>query len=102
MTNRRQFLSVAALGLASSPALADSLTYQSFHAALDQNARLSVYADHSGDLSGEATVLGSLPADLNGVFTATGRGASSWAANAIITGSTATGLCSAGRSAAAK
>lgn len=74
MSNRRQFLSFAALGLASSSALADSLTYTSFHSALDQNARLSVYADHSGDLSGEATVLGSLPRDLNGVFYRNGPG----------------------------
>ena len=41
MTNRRQFLSFAALGLASSSALADSLTYQSFHQALDRNAQLT-------------------------------------------------------------
>ncbi|SDF78242.1 MULTISPECIES: carotenoid oxygenase family protein [unclassified Duganella] len=74
MTNRRQFLSFAALGLASTPALADSLTYQSFHAALEQNARLSVYADHSGDLAGQATVLGALPKDLSGVFYRNGPG----------------------------
>jgi carotenoid cleavage dioxygenase len=74
MTNRRQFLSFAALGLASSSALADSLTYQSFHQALDRNAQLTAYADHTGDVSGEATVLGRLPADLNGVFYRNGPG----------------------------
>ncbi|WP_229255617.1 carotenoid oxygenase family protein [Duganella sacchari] len=74
MTNRRQFLSFAALGLASSSALADTLTYRDFHAALEQNAQLSVYADHSGDLSGDATVLGNLPKDLNGVFFRNGPG----------------------------
>jgi carotenoid cleavage dioxygenase len=74
MTNRRQFLSFAALGLASSSALADSLTYQRFHQALDRNAQLNAYADHTGDVSGEATVLGRLPADLNGVFYRNGPG----------------------------
>ncbi|MYN25177.1 carotenoid oxygenase family protein [Duganella levis] len=74
MTNRRQFLSFAALGLASSSALADSLTYESFHHALDGNARLMAYADHTGDVSGDATVLGRMPADLNGVFYRNGPG----------------------------
>lgn len=74
MSNRRQFLSFAALGLASTSALADSLTYGSFHQALEQNASLSVYADHTGDLAGEATVLGQLPQDLNGVFYRNGPG----------------------------
>ncbi|MRW82999.1 apocarotenoid-15,15'-oxygenase [Pseudoduganella sp. FT26W] len=74
MSNRRQFLSFAALGLASSSALADSLTYQAFHHALDSNAQLTAYADHTGDVSGQATVLGRLPADLNGVFYRNGPG----------------------------
>lgn len=74
MSNRRQFLSFAALGLASSSALADSLTYRGFHAALEQNAQLLPYADSTGDLAGEATVLGHLPADLNGVFFRNGPG----------------------------
>ncbi|MYM80946.1 apocarotenoid-15,15'-oxygenase [Duganella sp. FT50W] len=74
MSNRRQFLSVAALGLASTSALADNLTYQSFHAALECNARLLTYADHTGDVAGEATVLGHLPKDLNGVFYRNGPG----------------------------
>ena len=74
MTNRRQFLSFAAMGLASTSALADSLTYDTFHHALDQNARLMAYADHTGDVAGDATVLGRLPADLNGVFYRNGPG----------------------------
>jgi carotenoid cleavage dioxygenase len=74
MSNRRQFLSFAALGLASSSALADSLTYRSFHAALEQNVQLSAYADNTGDLAGNATVLGRLPSDLNGTFFRNGPG----------------------------
>ncbi|TFW13452.1 carotenoid oxygenase family protein [Duganella callida] len=74
MSNRRHFLSLAALGLASTSALADSLTYRSFHAALEQNAQMSVYANGTGDLHAQATVLGCLPADLNGVFFRNGPG----------------------------
>ncbi len=56
MINRRQFISLAALGLAPFPALAGS----TFSAV--------------GELSGQATVLGRLPADLRGVFYRNGPG----------------------------
>jgi all-trans-8'-apo-beta-carotenal 15,15'-oxygenase len=74
MTNRRQFLSLAALGLASTPAFADSDTYRRFHEALERNPQFSVYADTPGDLSGEAVMQGRLPKDLNGVFYRNGPG----------------------------
>ena len=74
MTNRRQFLSLAALGLASTPAFADSDTYRRFHEALERNPQFSVYADTPGDLSGEAVMQGRLPKELNGVFYRNGPG----------------------------
>jgi carotenoid cleavage dioxygenase len=80
MQPRRQFLErclglagLAALG-ASQPARADTVTYQRFHAALDADARLSVYADTVGDLAGQAAITGRLPADLQGVFYRNGPG----------------------------
>lgn len=80
MPSRRKFLErcrdlagLAALG-ASRHALADTGTHQRFHAALDTDARLSVYADTVGDLAGQATVSGRLPADLQGVFFRNGPG----------------------------
>jgi carotenoid cleavage dioxygenase len=74
MNSRRQFISLAAMGLASAPALADSLTWRRFHEALERDARLSVFADVGGDQSGDAFVGGRLPADLNGVFYRNGPG----------------------------
>jgi all-trans-8'-apo-beta-carotenal 15,15'-oxygenase len=78
MTDRRHFLSrsigLAALGLASNAALADTATYRRFHEALERNAQLSVYASATGDLSGAAVVQGRLPADLNGTFYRNGPG----------------------------
>jgi len=74
MSTRRQFISLAALGLASTSAVADSETYRRFHAALRADARLSIYADSAADLSGDAVVGGRLPNDLNGVFFRNGPG----------------------------
>ncbi len=77
MPSRRHFFGrcagLAALG-ACGQALADSATYRSFHAALERDARLGVYADFAGELTGEATVLGRLPRDLSGVFYRNGPG----------------------------
>jgi len=56
MINRRQFISLAALAAAPFPALAD------------------VIIESGGELAGQATVLGRLPADLNGVFYRNGPG----------------------------
>ncbi|MYM67211.1 apocarotenoid-15,15'-oxygenase [Pseudoduganella sp. FT55W] len=58
MTNRRQFISFAALGLASLP-------LPSLAAALIES---------TGDQAGQATVLGRMPADLNGIFYRNGPG----------------------------
>jgi all-trans-8'-apo-beta-carotenal 15,15'-oxygenase len=74
MSTRRQFISLAALGLASTSAVADSETYRRFHTALRADARLSIYADSAADLSGDAVVGGRLPNDLNGVFFRNGPG----------------------------
>ncbi|SHH00061.1 carotenoid oxygenase family protein [Massilia sp. CF038] len=75
---RRHFLAtglgVTALGLASTPALADVLTFQRFHAALRQNPRLIAYADTVADQAGEAVVTGRMPADLDGVYFRNGPG----------------------------
>ena len=80
MQPRRQFLErclglagLAGLG-ASHGALADTITQQRFHTALDADARLSVYADTVGDLAGPAVISGHLPADLQGVFFRNGPG----------------------------
>lgn len=73
-STRRQFISLTALGLASTSALADSETYRRFHSALAGDARLSVYADSAGDLSGDAVIGGRMPKDLNGVFFRNGPG----------------------------
>ena len=77
MFERRRFLAAAgaaALGLVAPPAFADSATYRRFHAALAQYPELQVYADTAGELAGDATVEGRLPADLNGVFFRNGPG----------------------------
>lgn len=76
--NRRQFLSrgvgLGALALNSGSALADAATYQQFHAALDKEPKLAVYADTVGTLAGTARIQGRLPRDLNGVFFRNGPG----------------------------
>ena len=76
--NRRHFLSrglgVGALALTSGAALGDAATYQQFHAALEKQPELSVFADTAGALSGTAKVSGRLPADLNGVLFRNGPG----------------------------
>jgi all-trans-8'-apo-beta-carotenal 15,15'-oxygenase len=76
--DRRRFLSSSAafgaLGLASASALADADTYRRFHAALERDPKLAMFADTAGAQAGTATVLGRLPADLNGVFYRNGPG----------------------------
>jgi all-trans-8'-apo-beta-carotenal 15,15'-oxygenase len=76
--NRRNFLSssisVGALGLASGSVLANTETYQRFHAALKRDPQLVVYADTVADSAGEATVKGRIPRDLQGVFYRNGPG----------------------------
>ena len=76
--NRRQFLSrsvgLGALALSSRSALADVSTYQQFHAALDKEPRLAVFADTVGNQAGTAKIQGRLPRDLNGVFFRNGPG----------------------------
>ncbi|WP_332851860.1 carotenoid oxygenase family protein [Duganella sp. S19_KUP01_CR8] len=78
LNERRQFLSrsisLAALGLSSGAALADSDTYRRFHQALEHNARLAPFAGASGELSGDAAVHGRIPDDLQGVFYRNGPG----------------------------
>ena len=78
MTERRQFLtrsiSLAALGLSSGAALADSDTYRRFHQALEHDARLSAYAGVTGELSGDAVIHGRMPDDLQGTFYRNGPG----------------------------
>ena len=78
MSNRRQFLTrsigLAALGLGSGAALADSDTYRHFHQGLAREPRLAPFAGASGEQSGDAVVLGRLPDDLQGVFYRNGPG----------------------------
>ncbi len=75
--DRRTFISagigMSALGLASN-AVADAATFQKFQAALKRDPRLVVFADTVGERSGEATIQGRIPADLNGVFFRNGPG----------------------------
>jgi all-trans-8'-apo-beta-carotenal 15,15'-oxygenase len=75
---RRHFLAcaagLAAAGLAPASALADSATWRRFHAALERDPTLAVYADTVGRQSGTALVEGRIPADLNGVFFRNGPG----------------------------
>jgi carotenoid cleavage dioxygenase len=75
---RRTFLTcaagAAAAGLVPGSALADAATYQRFHAALQRDPTLAVYADTVGQQSGAALVKGRIPADLNGVFFRNGPG----------------------------
>ena len=76
--NRRTFVSAGAaagaLGMTAGNALADAGTLKRFHAALKRDPALIVYADTVGAQSGEATVSGRMPADLNGVFFRNGPG----------------------------
>jgi carotenoid cleavage dioxygenase len=78
MDNRRQFLArgigLAAIGLASGTALADSATLRSFHQALARNPMLSLYTGAEGGQSGDAVLHGRLPDDLRGVFYRNGPG----------------------------
>ncbi|WLI91476.1 carotenoid oxygenase family protein [Massilia sp. R2A-15] len=73
--NRRQLLaSGAALGLLPATAFANPETYQRFHAALERDPTLAVYADMVGERSGDAAITGRMPADLEGVFFRNGPG----------------------------
>lgn len=73
--DRRDFLvSSAALGLVPGAALANAATLKRFHAALERDPKLVVYADTVGERAGDAVVTGRLPADLNGVFFRNGPG----------------------------
>lgn len=75
--DRRHFLSatagLGALAL-SGAARADADTYRRFHAALERDSSLAVYADLAGEQSGKAVVKGRLPADLRGHFFRNGPG----------------------------
>ncbi|MFL6659564.1 MAG: carotenoid oxygenase family protein [Massilia sp.] len=73
--DRRRFVSSSiALGLVSGSALADSATYQRFHAALKRDPRLVVYADTVAESAGDTVIKGRIPADLTGVFYRNGPG----------------------------
>lgn len=75
---RRRFLAATAatgvLGLSGPAARADTASYQRFHAALQADPRLAVFADTAGEQAGAASVLGRLPPDLRGVFYRNGPG----------------------------
>jgi all-trans-8'-apo-beta-carotenal 15,15'-oxygenase len=74
---RRRFLhaglGAAAFALGAS-ARADAHTYRLFHAALQRDPGLSVYADVAGSQQGQAVIEGRLPPDLQGVFYRNGPG----------------------------
>jgi all-trans-8'-apo-beta-carotenal 15,15'-oxygenase len=75
--DRRRFLSASAgLGALalSGAARADADTYRRFHAALERDPSLAVYADLTGEQAGEALIQGRLPADLRGHFFRNGPG----------------------------
>jgi all-trans-8'-apo-beta-carotenal 15,15'-oxygenase len=73
--NRRQLLAYgAALGLLPTTAFANPATFKQFHAALERDPTLAVFADMVGERAGEATVKGRMPADLDGVFFRNGPG----------------------------
>jgi carotenoid cleavage dioxygenase len=75
--DRRHVLSAAtglcALAL-SGAARADAATFRRFHAAMERDPSLAVYADLAGDQAGEAVIKGGLPADLRGHFFRNGPG----------------------------
>jgi all-trans-8'-apo-beta-carotenal 15,15'-oxygenase len=75
--DRRRFLSASAgLGALalSGAARADADTWRRFHAALERDPSLAVYADLTGEQAAEAHVDGRLPADLHGHFFRNGPG----------------------------
>jgi all-trans-8'-apo-beta-carotenal 15,15'-oxygenase len=76
--NRRQILgsgaSLGALALLPASAFGNSDTLQRFHAALERDPALSVYADTVGEQAAGAVVKGRLPAELQGVFFRNGPG----------------------------
>ncbi len=72
--NRRQLLSSAALALLPASAFANPDTYKRFHAALERDPTLAVFADMVGERAGEAAIRGRIPADLDGVFFRNGPG----------------------------
>ncbi|CUI03833.1 carotenoid oxygenase family protein [Massilia antarctica] len=75
---RRTFLtcaaSLAALGLVPASAMADAATFGRFHAALERDPTLAVYANTVGQQAGAARITGRIPSDLNGVFFRNGPG----------------------------
>ncbi len=72
--NRRHFLGgLGALTLANA-ARADQETFRRFHAALERNPSLGVFADTVGSQLGEAAVSGRIPKDLQGSFYRNGPG----------------------------
>ena len=61
--NRRQLLvSSAALGLLPATAFANPDTFKRFHAALERDPTLAVFADTVGERAGDASVKGRMPA----------------------------------------
>jgi carotenoid cleavage dioxygenase len=73
--NRRQLLlSSAALGLLPVTAFANPDTFKRFHAALERDPTLAVFADTVGERAGDAIIQGRMPADLEGVFFRNGPG----------------------------
>jgi len=74
---RRHFLQLglgsAALALTGA-ARADADTYRLFHAALERDPDLAIYAGATGSQQGTASVEGRLPADLQGSFFRNGPG----------------------------
>ncbi|QYF93395.1 carotenoid oxygenase family protein [Massilia sp. PAMC28688] len=76
--DRRAFLhstsALAALSLVPRAAMGDALALRRFHAALEGDPALAVFANTTGDQSGSAQVHGKLPGDLRGVFYRNGPG----------------------------
>jgi all-trans-8'-apo-beta-carotenal 15,15'-oxygenase len=73
--NRRQLLgSGAALALLPATAFANPDTLKRFHAALESDPTLTVFADTIGERAGDAAVKGRMPADLEGTFFRNGPG----------------------------
>ena len=73
--NRRQLLtSSAALALLPATAFANPDTFRRFHAALERDPTLAVFADTVGERAGAAAIKGRMPADLEGVFFRNGPG----------------------------